>query len=308
MGYPASGKTTLCQQYIEKGYTRCNRDIKGGSLSGLLPAVEAALQKGESIILDNTYPTVESRKPLIDLAKKYGAPIHLEVLDTTIEDAQFNACLRAIKQYGKLLDVQEMRATKDPSMFPAAVLFSYRKTLEPATPSEGFNSITQIPFTRVLPNYTNKGIIFDYDGTLRTTKSGAKYPVTKQDIEILPHRKEVLAAIPSEYIICGASNQSGVAKGVLSNETAKSLFDHTNELLGKEIDYTYCPHGPMPITCFCRKPMPGIGVAFMEKHKLDLRKTIMVGDLKSDKTFAARLGIQFVEAETFFSDPKKYLI
>ena len=238
MGFPASGKTTRCKNYEAQGFIRCNRDLHGGKLIDLLKSVETQIETGNSVVLDNTYATAESRQAVINIAKKHNVPIHLEIMSTSIEEAQFNACLRAIQQYGKLLDTAELRATKNPNMFPAAVLFAYRKNLEEPTSKEGFDSITHIPFVRKDQGYTNKGIIFDYDGTLRTTKSGAKYPTSIDDIALLPNRQTVLSQIPKEYTLCGVSNQSGVAKGVMSNDTAKALFDHTNQLLEKK--YRLC--------------------------------------------------------------------
>jgi histidinol phosphatase-like enzyme len=55
-----------------------------------------------------------------------------------------------------------------------------------------------------------------------------------------------------------------------------------------------------PITCYCRKPAPGMGAYFIEKYKLNPAKCIMVGDMGSDKTFAARCGFQYADASEFF--------
>jgi histidinol phosphatase-like enzyme len=72
-------------------------------------------------------------------------------------------------------------------------------------------------------------------------------------------------------------------------------------LLGFDIDYLFCPHNSFPISCYCRKPMPGLGVALVEKYKLDPSQCIMVGDRTTDKTFASRSGFQFQHASKFFA-------
>ena len=72
------------------------------------------------------------------------------------------------------------------------------------------------------------------------------------------------------------------------------------ELLGVDIEVSFCPHDPAPIKCWCRKPMPGLGVAFIEKYQLDRAQTLMVGDLTTDRTFAARAGLRFVNEADFF--------
>lgn len=62
----------------------------------------------------------------------------------------------------------------------------------------------------------------------------------------------------------------------------------------------YCPHKVPPITCYCRKPGPGMGVELIFKYKLDPRKCVYVGDMTTDKTFAARCGFKFEDHTEFF--------
>ena len=98
----------------------------------------------------------------------------------------------------------------------------------------------------------------------------------------------------------GVSNQSGIHKGELTNETAHELFQFTNNQLGLDIEYRFCPHQSAPISCYCRKPQCGIGVEFMLKHKLSRKDCIFVGDMTTDKTFATRCGFQYVDQAEFF--------
>jgi HAD superfamily hydrolase (TIGR01662 family) len=107
--------------------------------------------------------------------------------------------------------------------------------------------------------------------------------------------------IAKGYILLGVSNQSGVAKGVLTHEQAKACFDKTNELLGLDIDVSFCPHSVPPISCYCRKPGVGHGVEFIEKYKLDPALCIMVGDMTTDKTFSTRCGFKYVDQSIFFA-------
>lgn len=55
MGLPAAGKSTVAGEMAAEGYTRVNRDEVGGSLSGLLPLLDCAIESGETrLVLDNT--------------------------------------------------------------------------------------------------------------------------------------------------------------------------------------------------------------------------------------------------------------
>lgn len=302
MGIQASGKTSVSQEFIEKGYIHLNRDKIGGSLERLVPMLAEGLAKGNKILLDNTFGTSKSRAPFIQICKDQNIPIRCLHMNTSIEDAQFNAAKRIIEKTGKLLSPEEMKNHKDPNIFPVAVLFAYQKSFEEPTVSEGFSSVEKVKFVRRNNSeYCNKALILDYDGTLRKTKSGQDYPIESNDIEALPGRKEILQKYKDAgYRLLGVSNQSGIGKGKLSNGAAKACFDKTNELVGHEIEYVYCPHGSFPIACYCRKPLTGWAVHFIMKYKLDASQCIMVGDMTSDKTFAKRAGFKYVDQAVFF--------
>lgn len=305
MGYPASGKSTFTAKNFP-GHRRINRDSLGDrSLDDLVPLVAAALDEGASVVLDNTYATRDSRAPLVALGQQRGVPVRCVLLDSSIEQAQYNAVERLVRKHGRLLTPEEIKkaAKGDPNTYAPAVLFKYRKSLEAPTAAEGFAKVEKVAFTRAAQDagYTNKALLLDYDGTLRTTKSGDKYPLTPDDVQVIPGRAEVLKRYRDDgYRLLGVSNQSAVSKGTLSLETARACFDRTNELLGVEVEVSFCPHEPAPINCWCRKPMPGLGVAFIEKYKLDRAHTLMVGDMTTDRTFAARAGVRFVDQSEFF--------
>lgn len=299
-GYPAAGKTSLTASYEAKGYVRLNRDTEGGSVANLVPKLKPLFLSKKSVVADNLFATKESRRPFIEEAQKHGIPVRCVIMDTSFEDAQFNACLRMVERAGRILDPKEK--TDDPNLFPVAVMYKYRKEYEKPTLDEGFTAIEKVGFKRKNPElWKNKAIIVDYDGTLRETKSGSKFPVDPSDITILPRRTETLKRYKDQgYLILGVSNQSGIAKKQLTHEMAVKCFDRTNELLGVDIDVRFCPHSVPPITCFCRKPGPGLGVALIIEYKLDPAQCIMVGDMTTDKTFAARCGFKFVDQDVFF--------
>ena len=302
VGAPASGKGTVAERFKVKGYVHLNRDAAGGKVVDLVPAMTAAVKAKKSVILDNTFPTVESRQSFITAAKAAKATIRCLLMDTTIEDAQVNACARMMQRYGHLLTAQEMKASKDPNMFPIAVLFVYRKQFETPTLAEGFTAIDKEHFVRHWPaEFCNKALFLDYDGCLRETKSGAKFPTSADDIRILPGRTEVLKRYKKQgYVLLGISNQSGVSKGDLSSETAAELFQATNRMLGVDIPVRFCPHNPAPITCYCRKPCVGFAVEAIFLNKLNPAECIFVGDQTSDRTLAARCGFKFIHASEFF--------
>lgn len=301
MGYPAAGKTTITKEFTDQGYRRINRDTEGGSLDGLLALVKQAIHGG-SVVLDNTYPTRESRQGIVKVAKEVGVDIRCVHLDTSFEDAQLNACYRMLDAQDKLLDEAGLAKLKNANLFPPVVQFTYKNKFEEPSTSEGFHQIEHRQFERKKPaDWKNKAYIFDYDQTLRDVSNGLGYPTKPGEQFVLPGRAEKIQKVQKEgWLLLGASNQSGVAKGKLTYEDAVKCFEETNQKLGAKIDYQFCPHHIPPVKCFCRKPAPGMGALLIRKHKLNPAECIFVGDQTTDKTFAKRCGFKFYHADEFF--------
>jgi histidinol-phosphate phosphatase family protein len=315
-GYPCAGKTTFTQEYLDKGYTRINRDTLGGALDGLvLQKLGAILQDTDSIVpgvvMDNTYVNAAARAQTIAMCKRFGVAINCTLVNTSIEDAQVNFCMRMMQKHGFILNPEQISKSKDPGMLPPAALFGYRKNFEKPSVAEGFDQVDIVKFIRKPqgPSYKNKALLLDYDGSLRKTKSGEKYPTTPDDVEILPGRKEVLHAFDKAgWKLFGVSNQSGVSKGKLTYDMARKCFDKTNELLDITIYVSFCPHSVPPIACWCRKPQVGLLIYWIEKDKLDRTNTVMVGDMKTDQTCAERADVKFCNSDLFFGGKwKEYL-
>ena len=74
MGMPGAGKSMLALDLEARGYERLNRDLRGGSLSDLVVALDAGLSDGRRRwVLDNTYPSRKSRNEVIECAWRHGA-------------------------------------------------------------------------------------------------------------------------------------------------------------------------------------------------------------------------------------------
>jgi HAD superfamily hydrolase (TIGR01662 family) len=305
-GFPASGKSTYTRSFVERGYERLNRDEMGGSMEKLLGPLEELLDAGKAVVLDNLYATKESRSPFVKLARRRDIPIRFLLMETGLEDAQFNASLRMMEKAGRLLhpdDHKKAEYKKDPGLFPVFVIYKYKKDFEKPTTGEGFAAVETVPFTRTYPaDWTNKAIVLDIDGTVRTTTGSEKYPTKPSEVKAFKERAAKLKKLQKEgYLLVGASNQSGIAKGKLTKEAAEACFAETQKQLGVKFEtILYCPHSVPPIACYCRKPNPGLGVELMWRYKLDPRQCICVGDMGTDRSFAERCGFTFVDQEEFF--------
>ena len=67
MGIPGAGKSRVASGYTRRGYTRLNRDERGGSLRALAAELDAQLDSGlRRAVLDNTYLSREARSRVIE--------------------------------------------------------------------------------------------------------------------------------------------------------------------------------------------------------------------------------------------------
>ena len=296
MGLPAAGKSTAARAFVDRGYARLNRDDDGGSLRDLLPALNRLVDAGTSrIVLDNTYVSRKSRAALIQAAAKGGLPVRCVWLSTSVEDAQVNASSRMVGKFGRLLDPEEMRQTvkHDVSAFGPAVQFRYQRELEPPHPSEGFSRIETVPFERARdPSFTNRALIVWCDGVLIDSVS-----------QLLRDRaSEVLRRHAADgWRILGLGWQPGIAGENTTREKVDAGYARMQGELGVAMDILYCPHGAGPPVCWCRKPLPGLGVVFIQRYQLDPLQCIYVGAGPQDPGFARRLGFQYRDAADFFS-------
>jgi len=86
-----------------RGTSGSTATTAGGAVDDLLPRLGELLDAGKSVVMDNLYATRASRAGAVAVARKHKARVRCMVLDTGLEDAQFNACLRMMDRCGKVL-------------------------------------------------------------------------------------------------------------------------------------------------------------------------------------------------------------
>jgi HAD superfamily hydrolase (TIGR01662 family) len=225
---------------------------------------------------------------------------------TPVDEALVNVVLRVLERYGRLLSPYELKelGKTDPNLPPPAALAAYAANFERPRVDEGFSVVEETPFKRrPQPDHSGKGLLLDIDGTLRRTASGAIYPTDPSDVVLLPNRRETLQRwLDDGYQLFLISNQSGISSGKVSQWAVEACIMRTVQLLGLPVtEVRYCPHQAFPTTCFCRKPMPGFGVALMRKYQLSREHLVMVGDMDSDARFAEAIGATYRSADEFFA-------
>ena len=229
----------------------------------------------------------KARAPVVLSAMRHRLPVRCIWMTTGVEDAQVNVVSRMLAKYGRLLDPGEMRqiSKRDPAVFPPMVLFRFQRELEPPDPDEGFSRIDVLPFERKHDEtFTNKALIVWCDETLAN------------------HGPALRRYRDEGWLLLGLAWRPEVEAGTQTREQVDADFARIQEQLGVSIEMLYCPHAAGPPKCWCRKPLPGLGVVFIQRHRLDPSKCLYVASGPQDPVFARRLGFQYRDAVEFF-DP-----
>ena len=306
IGLPASGKSTRARAFTDAGFVRLNRDESGGPLRGLLSSMERTLDAGTArLVLDNTYASRASRAAVIDLAARHGLSVRCVWMTTGIDDAQVNAAQRMVAKYGRLLEPSEIRAEsrRDPNTFAPGVLFRMQREFEPPDLSEGFASIDRVPFARAHPQTrVNRALFLWCDGVLIGHRSGSREGASSEGPQVRLDRAPVLARVVADgYRIVALAWRPEIDEGSATREQVEASMRRQLDHLGVPIDIFYCPHRAGPPICWCRSPLPGLGVLAFERCGIDPLASLCVGRGPHDAGFARKLGLPYCDAEEFFA-------
>ena len=133
VGLQASGKSSFfherfatTHEHVSKDLFRNNRNRNRRQAQ----LIEAALGAGSSVVVDNTNPTVEDRRSLIQLGRNFGAKIVGYYFDSTVR-----ACVGRNRR----------RTGKD--RVPDVAIFATAKRLESPSYSEGFDELFRVRLT-----------------------------------------------------------------------------------------------------------------------------------------------------------------
>ena len=111
---------------------------------------------------------------------------------------------------------------------------------------------------------------------------------------IIPTGRELVRQHLDEgWLVLGLSWHPEVAQGRRTVDEIEAIFARTHERLGFEVEHEWCPHGEGPAVCWCRKPLPGLGVVLVERHRLDPARCLYVGADATDRTFARTMGFAY---------------
>ncbi len=141
-------------------------------------------------------------------------------------------------------------------------------------------------------------IFLDRDGTICQEVG---YLRKIEDLKLIDRSIQAIQKINQhKWLTIIVSNQSGVARGYMDEETVEEINIELVKLLKKHqarIDgIYYCPHHPQGnppyrMNCSCRKPSPGMILRATKEFNIDLNHSVIMGDKYTDILTAHKLNI-----------------
>lgn len=125
-----------------------------------------------------------------------------------------------------------------------------------------------------------------------------------EQVDLLPGAVEALRTLEGmDFSLVLASNQSGVARGVFTEDDVRRVNEYLRTILAEQGVHLrgllYCPHHPegsvpeYAILCDCRKPETGMArqaEGFLKDR--DYQNSWSIGDKPSDVEFGQKLGMR----------------
>jgi len=173
-----------------------------------------------------------------------------------------------------------------------------------------------MPETRPQTNTLPGAVFLDRDGTIIRE---VDYLSRLEEIELLPGATEAILKLNRRQIpVILVTNQSGIARGKITEEFVKQSHLLLNQLLAQKeahIDnFFYCPHhpeigaAPYRTICSCRKPAPGLLLQAAREHGLDLEKSFVIGDKLIDVKMAQKVRARGILVKTGYGNRELKLI
>lgn len=133
--------------------------------------------------------------------------------------------------------------------------------------------------------------IFDRDGTLVVD---VPYNGDPNAVRPAQGAREAVRRLREAGIPIGVvSNQSGVARGLITIGQVEAVNRRVDELIGPFDAWLYCPHAPDD-ACECRKPKPKLILEAARMLGVDACCCVVIGDKPSDAEAAENAGARSI--------------
>lgn len=156
--------------------------------------------------------------------------------------------------------------------------------------------------TGAAPRPRPKAVLFDRDDTLIVD---VPYNGDPERVEPVAGARQALERVRAANVRVGVvSNQSGIARGLLTPRDVVAVHGRMEALLGPLGPLEYCPHGPED-GCACRKPAPGLIERAAARLGVSPGECAVIGDIGSDVEAALAAGARPVLVPTARTRPEE---
>lgn len=137
---------------------------------------------------------------------------------------------------------------------------------------------------------TKKAVFLDRDGTIMQDSG---YLSSPSCVEFFDDTFEVLKKLQNKYELFIVTNQSGVGKGLITEDDVVIVNSYIDKCLREHgiviKEWYVCPHDSSD-NCECKKPKPYFLKKAQKDHNIDLSASWVIGDHPHDIEFAANGG------------------
>jgi histidinol-phosphate phosphatase family protein len=138
-------------------------------------------------------------------------------------------------------------------------------------------------------------VLLDRDGTLVVD---VPYNGDPERVRPMPGARAALDRLRAAGVrLAVVSNQSGIARGIVTEDEVAAVNRRVEELLGPLGPWLVCPHGPDD-GCGCRKPAPGLVLEAADRLGVAPERCAVVGDIGADVDAARAAGARAVLVPT----------
>jgi D,D-heptose 1,7-bisphosphate phosphatase len=149
----------------------------------------------------------------------------------------------------------------------------------------------------------NLAVFLDRDGTINEDPGYISDP---EKVVLFPETGDALAVLKKYgFLLIVISNQSGIARGLMTSKDVEAVNDKINNLLSEykvKIDaFYFCPAHPDYSTeddCECRKPSPKLLFDAAKEFNVDLQNSYFIGDSVADVQCGKNAGIKTILVRT----------
>ena len=133
-------------------------------------------------------------------------------------------------------------------------------------------------------------IFLDRDGTIIEDRGHLHSP---SEVIFYPGVVQALLQLQKYFLLYIITNQSGVAKGVISRDDVDRVNEYVSTMLAEEgvtiTDVYVCPHS-RDDRCKCIKPEPYFLKKAAKDCRIDLQRSFVIGDHPCDVQLAKNVG------------------